>query len=353
MFHLRRFQWKRKAGRACAAARAAMMIITGSRRPGTGQTDPTAAPSASRRGAPTPSVKLEVKRHVMAGNAVKIRGTVTPGRRAAGSSSRSAARRSRPSGPGKTASFQVRWQAPARRRSTRSRRSCRARTSAEPRRLARRQINVYRAAQASYYGPGLYGNSTACGRTLTPSTLGVANKSLPCGTKVTFRYRGRTVARPGDRPRPVRGQPRVGPDRRHQGEARVRLAPATCSAPRSQALRPPDRARAARGALRRAAAPCLGCVEAPPSAASPATPTPIRRTGSCGSKRSSSSRATARPPAGVAGGGREGPRAGVGLEGPQADLQRHRAARVAVPLEALADRLAPGGRPSRSARRGR
>ena len=56
-----------------------------------------------------------------------------------------------------------------------------------------RQINAYRAAHASYYGPGLYGNSTACGQTLTPSTVGVANKSLPCGTKVTFRYGGRTV----------------------------------------------------------------------------------------------------------------------------------------------------------------
>ena len=54
-------------------------------------------------------------------------------------------------------------------------------------------MNVYRATAASYYGPGLYGNSTACGQTLTPSTKGVAHKTLPCGTKVTFRYRGRTV----------------------------------------------------------------------------------------------------------------------------------------------------------------
>jgi rare lipoprotein A (peptidoglycan hydrolase) len=56
-----------------------------------------------------------------------------------------------------------------------------------------KRINVYRATAASYYGPGLYGNLTACGQTLAPSTVGVANRSLPCGTKVTFRYRGRTV----------------------------------------------------------------------------------------------------------------------------------------------------------------
>ena len=28
---------------------------------------------------------------------------------------------------------------------------------------------------------------------MTPGMMGVANKSLPCGTKVTIRYRGRQV----------------------------------------------------------------------------------------------------------------------------------------------------------------
>jgi hypothetical protein len=68
------------------------------------------------------------------------------------------------------------------------------------RRNARRtkgsRLLVYRPGQASYYGPGLYGNRTACGQTLTPGTLGVANRWLPCGTRVTFRYRGRTVTVP-------------------------------------------------------------------------------------------------------------------------------------------------------------
>ena len=43
------------------------------------------------------------------------------------------------------------------------------------------RLNVYRRAQASWYGPGLYGGRLGCGGTLTPGTLGVANKTLPCG----------------------------------------------------------------------------------------------------------------------------------------------------------------------------
>jgi hypothetical protein len=63
-------------------------------------------------------------------------------------------------------------------------------------RSRRSRLLVYRPGQASYYGPGLYGNRTACGQTLTPGTLGVANRWLPCGTRVTFRYHGRTVTVP-------------------------------------------------------------------------------------------------------------------------------------------------------------
>jgi rare lipoprotein A len=36
----------------------------------------------------------------------------------------------------------------------------------------------------SSYGPGLYGNPTASGSKLTPSTRGVAHKTLPLGSKV-------------------------------------------------------------------------------------------------------------------------------------------------------------------------
>ena len=57
-------------------------------------------------------------------------------------------------------------------------------------------MTAYRLAAASYYGPGLYGNGVACGGTLQPGTLGVANKTLPCGTMVKLRYHGRTITVP-------------------------------------------------------------------------------------------------------------------------------------------------------------
>src|SRR3954449_9758552 len=66
--------------------------------------------------------------------------------------------------------------------------------SGETRSLGR--LNVYRRALASWYGPGLFGNKLGCGGTLQVGSLGVANKSLPCGTKVTIRHRGRVVRVP-------------------------------------------------------------------------------------------------------------------------------------------------------------
>jgi hypothetical protein len=50
----------------------------------------------------------------------------------------------------------------------------------------------------SWYGPGFYGHRTACGLALTTSLVGVANRTLPCGTIVKFRNpaNGRTVSVP-------------------------------------------------------------------------------------------------------------------------------------------------------------
>lgn len=45
--------------------------------------------------------------------------------------------------------------------------------------------------KATWYGPGLYGNRTACGQTLTTHLRGVAHRSLPCGHRVTLYYHGR------------------------------------------------------------------------------------------------------------------------------------------------------------------
>ncbi|MCW2959312.1 MAG: hypothetical protein JWP18_2115 [Solirubrobacterales bacterium] len=53
------------------------------------------------------------------------------------------------------------------------------------------RLNVFRRAHASWYS--LYGNRTACGQVLGYNTLGVAHKTLPCGTKLTLRHNGRSV----------------------------------------------------------------------------------------------------------------------------------------------------------------
>jgi hypothetical protein len=55
------------------------------------------------------------------------------------------------------------------------------------------RLNVYRLAAASWYGGG---GGLACGGELTGATLGVANKTLPCGTLVTLRYGDHTVRVP-------------------------------------------------------------------------------------------------------------------------------------------------------------
>jgi rare lipoprotein A (peptidoglycan hydrolase) len=50
-----------------------------------------------------------------------------------------------------------------------------------------------RWAGATWYGPGFYGNETACGQTLRRGTVGVAHRKLPCGTAVKFIYRGKAI----------------------------------------------------------------------------------------------------------------------------------------------------------------
>ncbi len=56
----------------------------------------------------------------------------------------------------------------------------------------------WQSAEMTWYGPGFYGNRTACGERLTrpfgPGTglVGVAHKTLPCGTRIEIRYHHRT-----------------------------------------------------------------------------------------------------------------------------------------------------------------
>src|SRR5437763_10466572 len=52
------------------------------------------------------------------------------------------------------------------------------------------------AALATWFGPGFYGRRTACGQVLTPAVVGVANRTLPCGTLVKFGYKGRVATVP-------------------------------------------------------------------------------------------------------------------------------------------------------------
>ena len=50
----------------------------------------------------------------------------------------------------------------------------------------------------SWYGPGFYGKRTACGQAMTESLVGVAHRTLPCGSRITFKNpaNGRIVTAP-------------------------------------------------------------------------------------------------------------------------------------------------------------
>ena len=170
----------------CAAAQPALAQSE------TTQTTPTATAAA------TPVIAVGARKlNVRAGRRTAVRGRVAPGV------------------AGVTVSLQIRrdgrWKPIDRDRTTRRGRYALrervTRTGAAPLRLrvaavpglvtseTRRvgKLRVYRWAYASWYGPGLYGNRTACGQTLGYDTLGVAHKTLPCGTKVTFKRGDREV----------------------------------------------------------------------------------------------------------------------------------------------------------------
>jgi peptidoglycan lytic transglycosylase len=57
-------------------------------------------------------------------------------------------------------------------------------------------VALMRVLKATWYGPGLYGKRTACGKRLGRASVGVAHRTLPCGTRVTFYHRGRFVTVP-------------------------------------------------------------------------------------------------------------------------------------------------------------
>ena len=57
-------------------------------------------------------------------------------------------------------------------------------------------LTVYEAAIATWYGPGFWGRKTACGEILEEETVGVAHRTLPCGTEVQIAYERRTIVVP-------------------------------------------------------------------------------------------------------------------------------------------------------------
>lgn len=59
-----------------------------------------------------------------------------------------------------------------------------------------RRVTVFKPARATFFGPGLYGERTACGQRLTPRLQGIAHRHLPCGTLVDVYYEGRSVTVP-------------------------------------------------------------------------------------------------------------------------------------------------------------
>lgn len=57
-------------------------------------------------------------------------------------------------------------------------------------------VTAYRPAVATQYGPGFYGHRTACGERLRRGTIGVASRTLKCGTPVAIVYHGQMLVVP-------------------------------------------------------------------------------------------------------------------------------------------------------------
>jgi rare lipoprotein A len=57
-------------------------------------------------------------------------------------------------------------------------------------------VTVYRPARATWFGPGFYGRHTACGQVMSHALLGVAHRTLPCGTPVAVFYAGKSITVP-------------------------------------------------------------------------------------------------------------------------------------------------------------
>jgi rare lipoprotein A (peptidoglycan hydrolase) len=71
-----------------------------------------------------------------------------------------------------------------------------ATTTPAPAAVTGKGHRIHPSGIATWFGPGFYGRETACGQTLTPLVVGVANRTLPCGTLVQVTYDGRSLTVP-------------------------------------------------------------------------------------------------------------------------------------------------------------
>jgi rare lipoprotein A len=161
-----------------------------------GQTSDNGA-AAATPAAQTETVSVSVKRHALAGQRVKFGGKVGSGaadrsvliQQRAGKGWQTVARAKTRGGGG----FSAYWRPQGTGRKA-IRAFVRGDAGAAPAvRNLKGGVTVYRPRFASWYGPGLYGNKLACGGRLSPGTVGVAHKTLPCGTKITLHNKGRTL----------------------------------------------------------------------------------------------------------------------------------------------------------------
>jgi len=158
----------------------------------------TSAPASQ----PATEVALTARPHALLGRSAKLTGTVARshrGRVVRVERFDEAAGKWRAEGRtvvARDGAFAARWRPRAlgqlRLRATLQRRRPASVTTASP----EVSVRVFRPAMATWYGPGLYGNRTACGQELTPQLVGVAHKTLPCGTQVEISFRGSSMLVP-------------------------------------------------------------------------------------------------------------------------------------------------------------
>lgn len=68
-----------------------------------------------------------------------------------------------------------------------------AEAPAKKKRKKRKKRIKWSTAKVSWYGPGFYGHTMAGGGQLRRNSLVVAHRSLPFGTRIQFKYKGRKV----------------------------------------------------------------------------------------------------------------------------------------------------------------